>query len=108
MASVRTFTLPHYGAFPVHVALFKNVKNASFLRRQLLEANPEYDYAFLDASMVGHGSLPVHCFFLATSDPPQSQGPLSHLHQKNAQLEIKFRGETITKGATLSRRVLSL
>jgi hypothetical protein len=62
MASVRTFTLPHYEAFPVHVALFKDVKNASFLRRQLLEANPDYDYAFLDASMVGHGSPPVHCF----------------------------------------------
>jgi EKC/KEOPS complex subunit CGI121/TPRKB len=63
MASVRTFTIPHYEAFPVHVALFKDVKNASFLRRQLLEANPEFDYAFLDASMVGRGSLPVHCFF---------------------------------------------
>lgn len=63
MASVRTFSLPHYEAYPVHVALFKDVKNASFLRRQLLEANPDYDYAFLDGSMVGHGSLPVHCFF---------------------------------------------
>ncbi|KAI4952666.1 hypothetical protein J4E91_003138 [Alternaria rosae] len=52
MASVRTFTIPHYEAFPVHVALFKDVKNASFLRRQLLEANPEFDYAFLDASMI--------------------------------------------------------
>ncbi|RII16481.1 hypothetical protein CUC08_Gglean002919 [Alternaria sp. MG1] len=52
MASVRTFSLPHYEAYPVHVALFKDVKNASFLRRQLLEANPDYDYAFLDASMI--------------------------------------------------------
>ncbi|KAG9194267.1 hypothetical protein G6011_04302 [Alternaria panax] len=52
MASVRTFTLPHYEAYPVHVALFKHVKNASFLRRQLLEANPDFDYAFLDASVI--------------------------------------------------------
>ncbi|KAL1798260.1 hypothetical protein ACET3X_002297 [Alternaria dauci] len=52
MASVRTFTLPHYGAYSVHVALFKDVKNASFLRRKLLDANPDYDYAFLDASMI--------------------------------------------------------
>ncbi|RYN39215.1 hypothetical protein AA0113_g2990 [Alternaria arborescens] len=52
MASVRTFSLPHYEAYPVHVALFKDVKNAPFLRRQLLEANPDYDYAFLDASMI--------------------------------------------------------
>ena len=70
MASVRTFTIPHYEAFPVHVALFKDVKNASFLRRQLLEANPEFDYAFLDASMVGRGSLHVHCFSRLQQPPP--------------------------------------
>jgi hypothetical protein len=52
MASVRTFTLPHYEAYPMHVALFRDVQNASYLRSQLLEANPAFDYAFLDASMV--------------------------------------------------------
>ena len=52
MASVRTFTLPHYEDYPVHVALFKDVTNAAFLRKQLLEGNQEFDYAFLDASMV--------------------------------------------------------
>jgi hypothetical protein len=52
MAAVRTFTLPHYEAYPVQVALFKHVRNADFLRSQLLAANPEFDYAFLDAAMV--------------------------------------------------------
>jgi EKC/KEOPS complex subunit CGI121/TPRKB len=52
MAQVQTFTLPHYEAYPVHVALFQDVKNAAFLRSQLLEANAEFDYAFLDAEMV--------------------------------------------------------
>lgn len=52
MAAVRTYTLPHYDAYPVQVALFKDVKNADFLRSQLLAANPEFDYAFLDAAMV--------------------------------------------------------
>ncbi|KAF9690667.1 hypothetical protein EKO04_011432 [Ascochyta lentis] len=52
MAAVRTFTLPHYEAYPVQVALFKNVKNAEFLKSQLLAANPEFDYAFLDAAMI--------------------------------------------------------
>jgi hypothetical protein len=52
MAAVRTFTLPHYDAYPVQVALFKDVKNAEFLRSQLLAANPDFDYAFLDATMV--------------------------------------------------------
>jgi hypothetical protein len=54
MASVRTFTLPHYEAYPVHVALFQHVTNVAFLRSQLLEANPDFDYAFLDASMVSN------------------------------------------------------
>ncbi|KZM25801.1 uncharacterized protein EKO05_0002613 [Ascochyta rabiei] len=52
MAAVRTFTLPHYEAYPVQVALFKDVKNADFLRSQLLAANPAFDYAFLDAAMI--------------------------------------------------------
>lgn len=52
MALVRTFHLPHYEDYPVQVALFKGVNNAAFLRSQLLEANPEFDYAFLDATMV--------------------------------------------------------
>lgn len=52
MALVRTFTLPHYEAYPIYVALFKDVKNATYLRSQLLEANPDFDYAFLDAEMV--------------------------------------------------------
>ncbi|KAJ4308039.1 hypothetical protein N0V94_009518, partial [Neodidymelliopsis sp. IMI 364377] len=51
MAAVRTFTLPHYEAYPVQVALFKDVQNADFLKSQLLAANPEFDYAFLDAAM---------------------------------------------------------
>lgn len=52
MAAVRTFNLPHYQAYPVQVALFQDVSNADFLRSQLLAANPEFDYAFLDAAMV--------------------------------------------------------
>jgi EKC/KEOPS complex subunit CGI121/TPRKB len=61
MANVRTFTLPHYHAYPVHVAVFKDVTNASYLRSQLLAANPEFDYAFLDAEMVR--SFACECHF---------------------------------------------
>ncbi|KAF2265506.1 protein CGI121 [Lojkania enalia] len=52
MAKVRTINLPHYTAYPVHICMFKDVKNAAFLRKQLLEANPEFDYAFLDPTMI--------------------------------------------------------
>ena len=66
MALVRTFTLPHYEAYPVHVAIFKDVKNASYLRSQLLEANPDFDYAFLDAEMVCKIILYVMFFLLVS------------------------------------------
>ncbi|CBX91381.1 hypothetical protein LEMA_P068890.1 [Plenodomus lingam JN3] len=60
MASIRTFRLPHYHAYPVHVALFEDVENADFLKSQLLAANPDFDYAFLDAAMSpNQGHLPL-------------------------------------------------
>jgi EKC/KEOPS complex subunit CGI121/TPRKB len=52
MVHVRAFTLPHYEDYPVQIALFKDVSNAAFLRSQLMEANADFDYAFLDATMV--------------------------------------------------------
>ena len=36
----------------IFVALYKDVENASILRDQLLAGNAEFEYAFLDASMV--------------------------------------------------------
>jgi hypothetical protein len=79
MASVRSFTLPHYDAYPVHVALFTNVTNAAFLRSQLLAANPEFDYALLDASMVR--LPPPHLISSPThipTDPLPQSSPLCH------------------------------
>lgn len=52
MIHVRTFVLPHYPAHEAYIALFTNVANAPFLRQQLLDGNPEYDYAFIDAETV--------------------------------------------------------
>lgn len=52
MAAVQTIVLPHLSHAPVHVALFKDVKNAAYLRRQLLEGNQAFEYAFLDATAV--------------------------------------------------------
>jgi len=36
----------------IHVALFESVTNASFLQEQLLSANTDYEYAFIDASVI--------------------------------------------------------
>ncbi|EGX94570.1 Kinase binding protein CGI-121 [Cordyceps militaris CM01] len=38
--------------YTVHVALFQDVKNAAFLHEQLLARNTDFEYAFIDASVV--------------------------------------------------------
>ncbi|KAK2744594.1 hypothetical protein FQN57_004199 [Myotisia sp. PD_48] len=54
MALLQTIQLAHLPpSLRVHVALYTGVKNASFLREQLIAANSEYSYAFIDASMIG-------------------------------------------------------
>jgi hypothetical protein len=52
MSTEDFLQLPHLEAYPVHVSLFKDVKNAVYLRQQLLDANAEFEYAFLDATTV--------------------------------------------------------
>lgn len=53
MAQLETISLPHLpSTLPVHVALYRNVQNAAFLRQQLLAGNSEFEYALIDASMV--------------------------------------------------------
>ncbi|CAI4218449.1 unnamed protein product [Parascedosporium putredinis] len=52
-SAMETLTLEHLPVdYAVHLALFKNVKNAAFLHAQLLARNPEFEYAFIDASIV--------------------------------------------------------
>ncbi|CAE7032017.1 hypothetical protein P3342_006739 [Pyrenophora teres f. teres] len=83
MVSVRTFTLPHYPDYPVHVGLFTDVANAAFLRSQLLDANPDFDYAFLDASMIISPQHLLSATFLALhnflTSRPKTRTPHSEL-----------------------------
>ena len=54
MSLLETIQLSHVPEnIPVHVALYKDLKNASFLREQLISGNAEFQYAFIDASTVG-------------------------------------------------------
>ena len=53
MALLREIHLSHLPPdLAVFVAQYRDVENASFLRDQLLAGNAEFEYAFLDASMV--------------------------------------------------------
>ena len=51
-SSLETINLPHLPSLPIHVAVYRDVQNAAFLKSQLLAGQPEYEYAFIDASMV--------------------------------------------------------
>lgn len=57
-AALETVNLPHLPeTLFIHVALYRNVQNAPYLREQLLTGNADFEYAFIDASMVGHRSF---------------------------------------------------
>lgn len=51
-SSLETINVPHLPSLPVHVALYRDVQNAAFLKGQLLAGNAEFEYALIDASMV--------------------------------------------------------
>ena len=51
--ALETVALDHVPAsYSVHIAFFRDVGNASFLHQQLLARNGEFEYAFIDASIV--------------------------------------------------------
>lgn len=53
MGLLESFDLEHLPAgYTIHVALFKDVTNVGFLHQQLLAGNTEFEYAFIDASVV--------------------------------------------------------
>ncbi|KAF4450941.1 Protein CGI121 [Fusarium austroafricanum] len=50
--SLEIVTLEHLpNSHKVYVALFRDVQNAAFLHQQLLARNPQFEYAFIDASV---------------------------------------------------------
>jgi EKC/KEOPS complex subunit CGI121/TPRKB len=50
MESIRLGHVP--SDYSVYAAFFKDISNAEFLQSQLVKRNPEFEYAFIDASSV--------------------------------------------------------
>ena len=82
---METVTLPHLASHPLQLALFKNVKNAPFLRQQLLEGNTAFEYAFLDASVLLSRSHVLAACFRAITDLQNER-----LRSRNVHSEIVF------------------
>ena len=50
---METFHLVHLPpSLAVYVALFRDLKNAVYLRQQLLDGNTDFEYALIDANVV--------------------------------------------------------
>ncbi|KPM35942.1 hypothetical protein AK830_g10619 [Neonectria ditissima] len=50
---LETITLDHLpSSHKIHAVLFRDVKNAPFLHQQLLARNADFEYAFVDASVI--------------------------------------------------------
>lgn len=83
---MEMINLPHLpSGYELHACLFGDVKNAPFLRQQLLEGNSDFEYAFLDASvLISREHVLVACF-RAIND--QLNG---RLKSRNVHSEIVF------------------
>ncbi|KAF2419003.1 CGI-121-domain-containing protein [Tothia fuscella] len=85
MSAGSELKLPHLEAYPVHVSLFQDVTNAEFLKRQLLEGNAEYEYAFLDATTIISVNHVLAAVFRAINDSIHNR-----LKSRNVHSEIVF------------------
>lgn len=64
MAALQTLHLAHLPPeLAVHVALYTDIRNASFLRDQLLQGNPDFEYALVDASVVCYENFLLKQFY---------------------------------------------
>lgn len=88
MSHAQTIAIAHLSpAVSVHVALFTNVRNAAFLRAQLLAGNQRFEYAFIDASALISSTQLLAAVFRACSALTSSP---SRLRTRNVHAEVVF------------------
>jgi hypothetical protein len=65
MALLQTVHLEHLPqSHAIHIALYRDIKNATFLQQQLLAGNTDFEYALIDAGVV---SIAAFLLFLTPS-----------------------------------------
>ncbi|KAK5277173.1 hypothetical protein LTR20_010014 [Exophiala xenobiotica] len=83
---VETIHLAHMPPeLALHVAMYTDVENASFLKDQLLAGNAEFEYAFIDASMILSTKHVLAAAFRAMNDHLNER-----LKSRNIHSEIVF------------------
>lgn len=80
---LETLEIPHLPeTLSVYVALYRNVQNAAFLKQQLLSGNKEYEYAFIDASMVLSRAHTTAAIFRAINDYQNDRLKTHNVHSE--------------------------
>lgn len=83
---METVQLPHLPpSLSLHIGLFQDVENASFLRQQLLDGNTDFEYAFLDAAVLLSRKHVLAACWRAINDSLQAR-----LKTRNVHSEIVF------------------
>lgn len=79
---METLVLPHLSEHPLRICLFANVRNSHFLRQQLLEGNQDFEYAFLDISILLSRSQVLAACFKAINDSLRSRFKSRNVHSE--------------------------
>jgi len=68
-----------------HIAVYQSVTNAAFLQQQLLDGNSDFEYAFIDASVIISRTHVLAAVFRAVNDLLEGR-----LRSRNVHSEIVF------------------
>ncbi|MCJ1223807.1 hypothetical protein MMC12_000450 [Toensbergia leucococca] len=86
MAELKTLHLVHLpAALAVHVVIYRHLKNAAFIRQQLLTGNVAFEYALIDASVITSTTHVLAAVFRAANDMANKR-----LKSHNVHSEIVF------------------
>ncbi|KAG9233543.1 kinase binding protein CGI-121-domain-containing protein [Amylocarpus encephaloides] len=86
MALLETIQLEHLPqCHKVHIALYRDVKNAAFLHDQLLAGNASFEYALIDASVIVSKIHALAAAYRAVNDMLSDR-----LRSRNVHSEIVF------------------
>ncbi|KJZ75475.1 hypothetical protein HIM_05171 [Hirsutella minnesotensis 3608] len=85
--SLETVSLEHLpSSHTVHLALFRRVRNAAFLHRQLLDRNADFEYAFVDASVIVSRRQLLSAVFKATLAAASGSLKTPNVHSETVAL----------------------
>ncbi|KAL8871589.1 MAG: hypothetical protein Q9174_002613 [Haloplaca sp. 1 TL-2023] len=113
MSSLKTLHLAHLPPeCLIHIAVFQEVKNATFLQQQLLQGNTAFEYAFIDTSVIAEsfrrfGISPSTTSLLAIKVSTDSSVDVAsvqhHLSESVEGTSIAFEDECIAKFTDMAR-----